>query len=271
VMSYAPHDEAFERAIQDIFLAAGCAQKLENARWLLANGAERLSLRRVLNNVGYQVKPAVADFVLTHPEFLVEKFCCWEVAGTPRNIVDLFSAVNASCPDLIAVLEKHKLPCGKHLLSNILQSMNVKSLNLLYEKKLLADDARARDPLIMSPDVVQWFYTHPRFAPDIFSREVLRTKTQRSTTIEWLCREKIADPEDLLQGAMVCKNLVGIKTLIECGFQIPQNALDSMQPTFRTCVLTAIEEKKTADAKKVAKEVVASIVDTAMANVASES
>jgi hypothetical protein len=271
VMSYAPHDEEFEQEIQDIYIIALRAQKLENAQWLLANGAERASLSKVILNANYNERVAVADFVLSNPELLVEKFCCWETAGTQKNIVELFAEFTSLCPDLIAVLEKHSLPCGEHLLHNIPHSINIKSLNLLYEKRLLADDARARSPLEMSTDIVQWFYAHLRFAPDLLSKDALHTRSPRSTTIAWLYTEKIADPEDLLRGAVERSNTMGIKALIQCGFQIPQDALDAMRPALQKHILKVIDEKKTADAKKVAKEMVTSIVDTAMANVASES
>lgn len=271
VMSYAPHDEEFEQETQDIYITALRAQKLENAQWLLANGAKRASLPRVILNANYSERVAVTDFLLANPELLVEKFCCWETAGTQKNIVELFAEFTSLCPAMIELLEKHSLPCGQHLVHTIPHAISLKSLNLLYEKRLLADDARARSPLEMSTDIVQWFYAHPRFAPDLLSKDALHTRSPRSTTIAWLYMEKIADPEDLLRGAVERNNTMGIKALIQCGFQIPQNVLYSMRPALQKHVLKATEEKKTADAKKVAKEVVASIVDTAMANVASES
>ena len=271
VMSYAPHDDEFEREIQEIYITALRARKLENARWLLANGAKRVSLARVILIANYSERVAVTDFLLENQELLIEKFCCWETAGTKRNIVELFAEFTTLCPAMVELIEKHSLPCGQHLVHNIPHSVSRKSLDLLYEKRLLADDARTRSPLETSTDVVQWFYAHPRFAPDLLSKETLHTRSPRSTTIAWLYMEKLVDPEELFQGTVGRSNTTGIRTLIQCGFQVPQNLLDSMRPTLKEHVLKIIEEKKTAAAKKVAKEVVTSIVDTAMANVASES
>jgi hypothetical protein len=270
-MSYAPHDDEFEREIQEIYITALRAQKLENARWLLANGAERVALSRVILIANYGERVAVTDFLLANPELLIEKFCCWETAGTKRNIVELFAEFSTLCPAMVELLEKHSLPCGQHLVHNIPHSISRKSLDLLYEKRLLADDARARSPLEMSTDVVQWFYAHPRFAPDLLSKDALCTRSPRSTTIAWLYMEKLVDQEELFQSAVERSNTMGIRALIQCGFQISQNLLDSMRPALQEHVLRVVEEKKTAAAKKVAKEVVTTIVDTAVANVASES
>ena len=238
-----------EREIQEIYITALRARKLENARWLLANGAKRVVGQSDPDRQLQRERAAVTDFFNGEPGTADREILLLGDGWHRRNIVELFAEFTTPCPAMVELSKSTRSPCGQHLVHNIPHSVSRKSLDLLYEKRLLADDARTRSPLRRARTSCNGS-THIRGLRRTYQQgDSAHWSPRSTTTIAWLYMEKLVDPEELFQGTVGRSNTTGIRTLIQCGLPGSQNLLDSMRPTLKEHVLKIIEEKKTAAAK----------------------